>query len=365
MPKRKYSSVSDATRVSMVQLALRDPPLTPSAIAVALGVSVKSVHNRLRDWRLCAPLLKKHKGGRVESRAIPEVVEQRVCALQREHNEWTQQQIIDQLKRERDDVDASEDTPLDLMAALMHHLPAQQTVSDILRRRGFSEKRLTIECEAKNEERVKDLRFDYHAAYSALHTAQNTIFFDETAWSSTTTRHRGRSEIGVPAVKKADVVKGVHISVVAAFTPERGIIAWKSFEGTSEEGRGVNMETFTQFVEEVAIATVRDLPGREYYFIYDNASIHSKPALKAMLKKYSPNFHSCFLPPYSPRLNPIEQVFSQWKARARSSTIRNKQHVYDFITGDAGRCTPEQAFHYFEEVQQNAYLTCLNREDMK
>jgi transposase len=83
-----------------------------------------------------------------------------------------------------------------------------------------------------------------------------------------------------------------------------------------------------------------------------------------MLKKISQLYHSVLLPPYSPRLNPIEQVFSQWKARARREEIMSHEERKTVIAEDAASITPQDALSYFAQGEKDAYMTCWDEEDI-
>lgn len=68
---------------------------------------------------------------------------------------------------------------------------------------------------------------------------------------------------------------------------------------------GVGIETVVDFVKEVSNMVLT----KDAIFIMDNARIHSVECMKAVL----PENHSVkLIPPYSPQLNPVEELISCW-----------------------------------------------------
>ena len=60
--------------------------------------------------------------------------------------------------------------------------------------------------------------------------------------------------------------------------------------------------------------------------VMDNASIHKTVINKSLIT--SAGHRYMFLPPYTPQLNPIEEVFSKWKTLIKS---RNSQNIEDLM----------------------------------
>jgi transposase len=83
----------------------------------------------------------------------------------------------------------------------------------------------------------------------------------------------------------------------------------------------INGELFTLYVEQVLAPTL----AKGELVILDNLGSHKgKPARNAIRAKGA---HLMFLPPYSPDLNPIEQVFAKLKHLMRAqSPVTSKQH---------------------------------------
>ena len=79
----------------------------------------------------------------------------------------------------------------------------------------------------------------------------------------------------------------------------------------------INGELFTLYVEKVLAPTL----AKGEVVILDNLGSHKgKPARNAIRTKGA---HLLFLPPYSPDLNPIEQVFAKLKHLVRAAEPRD------------------------------------------
>ena len=84
----------------------------------------------------------------------------------------------------------------------------------------------------------------------------------------------------------------------------------------------INGELFTLYVEQVLAPTL----AKGELVILDNLGSHKgKPARNAIRAKGA---HLMFLPPYSPDLNPIEQVFAKLKHLMRAAEPRDVEATW-------------------------------------
>jgi transposase len=60
--------------------------------------------------------------------------------------------------------------------------------------------------------------------------------------------------------------------------------------------------------------------------------------------------HLIFLPPYSPDLNPIEQVFAKLKAMLRKAQERNVENVWKRIGALLTAFEPAECANYFRNA---------------
>lgn len=87
----------------------------------------------------------------------------------------------------------------------------------------------------------------------------------------------------------------------------------------------MNAISFRAYVEQFLVPTLR--PGD--VVIMDNLSSHKGPAIRKAIRAAGAKL--IFLPPYSPDLNPIEQVFAKLKTLLRKANARTIEAVIEAI----------------------------------
>ena len=103
----------------------------------------------------------------------------------------------------------------------------------------------------------------------------------------------------------------------------------------------INGDAFRTYVERVLVPTLS--PGD--VVIMDNLGSHKSPAIRSAIRKAGA--HLWFLPPYSPDLNPIEQVFAKLKHLLRKAADRSKPTLWSKIGTLLGHFTPQECANYF------------------
>jgi transposase len=103
----------------------------------------------------------------------------------------------------------------------------------------------------------------------------------------------------------------------------------------------INGRSFLAYVEQFLVPTLR--PGD--IVIMDNLGSHKGKAVRTAIRAVGAKLF--FLPPYSPDLNPIEQVFSKLKTLLRKSDARTVETTWGRI-GELLRCfSPTECANYF------------------
>ena len=116
-----------------------------------------------------------------------------------------------------------------------------------------------------------------------------------------------------------------------------GVTAAMVFEGATNTG------TFENYVEQVLVPELR--PGD--VVIWDNPQPHlSEDAVEAV---EAAGARVVPLPPYSPDLTPIEEMFSKVKGALRSAGARTKEAVYAAIVSALHDVTPEDIAGWFQD----------------
>jgi transposase len=159
------------------------------------------------------------------------------------------------------------------------------------------------------------------------------IFIDETWAKTNMTRVRGRALRGQRLIDKTPHGHWQTTTLIAALGCQ-GIRCSTVVDGA------VNGDVFTAFVRQVLVPALQ--PGD--IVVMDNLSSHKSERVRALIEAAGASLR--FLPPYSPDLNPIENVFSKIKQLLRGLACRTRetlwhamQRVLDAITAsDSANC---------------------------
>jgi len=125
---------------------------------------------------------------------------------------------------------------------------------------------------------------------------------DESGINEYMHRNHGRSPRGTLVVGEISGKRFARESFVAAKCATK-IMAPMCFQGTC------NTLLFDLWIEELLVPQLK--PGQ--VVIMDNASFHKSKKTKELIEKTGCEL--LFLPPYSPDLNPIEKVWSNFKKK--------------------------------------------------
>ena len=144
------------------------------------------------------------------------------------------------------------------------------------------------------------------------------VFIDET-WAKTNMAPlRGWAPRGQRLKAKAPFGHWNTMTFVAALRHDRIDAPWV-LDGP------MNGDSFRTYVEQVLVPTLT--PGD--IVVMDNLGSHKSKAVRAAIRHAQA--HLLFLPPYSPDLNPIEQVFAKLKHLLRKAAERTVQATWQRI----------------------------------
>ena len=104
----------------------------------------------------------------------------------------------------------------------------------------------------------------------------------------------------------------------------------------------INAQSFTDYVEQCLVPTLS--PGD--VVIMDNLSSHKKPAIRRAIRAVGARL--LFLPPYSPDLNPIEQVFAKLKLLLRKAAERTVEASWQRIGSLLDAFPPHECANYLK-----------------
>ena len=175
------------------------------------------------------------------------------------------------------------------------------------------------------------------------------VFIDET-WASTKlhravaqdaqncmTPRYGRCERGKRLVAHVPFGHWKTTTFLAALR-HGGVTAPCVFDGP------INGAKFLAYVEQVLVPTLS--PGE--IVMMDNLGSHKRAGVRKAIEAAAAAV--CFLPPYSPDLDPIEQVFAKLKNTLRKMAHRNVDALWNGIGFALDDFSPEECFNYFRNA---------------
>ena len=148
--------------------------------------------------------------------------------------------------------------------------------------------------------------------------ASRFVFLDETGTATNMTRRYGRAPRGQRVV---DAVPHGHwlTTTFVAGLRESGVIAPLVVDGPMKS------EIFRAYVEQMLAPAL----SRGDVVVLDNLTAHKVAGVAEAIRAVGASL--LYLPPYSPDLNPIEQLFSKLKALLRKAGARTREALWAII----------------------------------
>lgn len=163
------------------------------------------------------------------------------------------------------------------------------------------------------------------------------VFLDETWASTNMTRRYGRARRGDRLVASAPHGHWKTSTFLAALRHDR-ITAPCVIDGP------INGAAFRAYVEQFLAPTLA--PGD--IVVMDNLGSHKVVGVREAIEASGAAL--LYLPPYSPDLNPIEQVFAKLKAKLRSAAARTVDALWDAIGSTLDAFSPAECAGYFRNA---------------
>ncbi len=163
---------------------------------------------------------------------------------------------------------------------------------------------------------------------------RHLVFIDETWAKTNMTRTHGRAPRGKRLVAKAPHGRWRTLTFLAALRHDH-LAAPCVIDGP------INGESFLAYVEQVLVPTL----GPGDVVIIDNLGSHKGKAVRRAIRAAGAKLF--FLPPYSPDLNPIEQVFAKLKTLLRKAAERTLEATWQRIGALLSAFTPQECANYF------------------
>jgi transposase len=106
----------------------------------------------------------------------------------------------------------------------------------------------------------------------------------------------------------------------------------------------INGDLFRAYVEQVLAPTLR----QGDVVVMDNLGSHKGNAVRKAIR--AAGAHLLFLPPYSPDLNPIEQVFAKLKHLMRTASERTVETVWKRLGTVLDSFSPQECANYLQNA---------------
>jgi transposase len=231
-----------------------------------------------------------------------------------------------------------------------------KTIDRAINSFNWSLKRSSLIPERRNDHATIEKRFEYASKLFdliSLHDGQNFYFIDEVGFSLTMRTKRGRSPRGYRAVHNVSNLRSRNISICSAISKNSPFY----YEMLNVP---FNAQRFTIFIENI-LSRLNQHGIKNAVLIMDNVPFHKNMKVKNIIEAAGHNI--LLLPPYSPFLNPIENMFSQWKEMVRRSRPVNEKELLQNID-DAFSCiSNEHCANYYRDMLSFLPL-CLKREEV-
>ena len=184
-------------------------------------------------------------------------------------------------------------------------------------------------------------RADVAAARSAWRTSQaclstaRLVFVDETWAKTNMARTYGRAARGVRCVAYVPQAHW-HTTTFVGALRAGGLVAPLVLDGA------VNGQVFRAWVEQFLAPELRcgDI------VVMDNLGSHKVAGVRQAIEAQGAELR--YLPPYSPDLNPIEQVFAKLKALLRAAAARTQEALWSAVGGLLDAFSPTECCHYMQ-----------------
>jgi transposase len=171
-------------------------------------------------------------------------------------------------------------------------------------------------------------------AYQHRLDPNRLVFIDETWAKTNMTRLRGWAPCGKKLLAKVPQGRWRTMTFLAALRCDR-IDAPCVIDGP------IDGETFLAYVEQILLPTLK--PGD--IVVIDNLGSHKAMAVRRAIRSVGAKLF--FLPPYSPDLNPIEQVFAKLKTLLRKTNRRTVDATWRQIGDLLSAFSPKECANYF------------------
>ena len=167
--------------------------------------------------------------------------------------------------------------------------------------------------------------------------AERLVFLDECGVLTTLSRLHGRSPRGTRACASAPFGHWTRVTVLGALGAA-GIVGAMSVEAAT------SAPVFHAYLDAVLLPELRRTKP-DAGLVMDNLPAHTAPRVRALLD--ASGFAYCYLPAYSPDLNPIEPGWAKVKAELRRVAARTVDALHAACGPALAAITAQDAAGFF------------------
>lgn len=215
----------------------------------------------------------------------------------------------------------------------------------------YSFKRISLVPEARNNVKVVSNRFDY-ARKIVDYENEKLIFIDEMGINTSMRKRYGRAPLGQTPRKVVTSIRSKNYSICAAISVTKMLFYEIS-------NKAYNSNKFYDYMETL-MKELKDTNMTEMIIICDNVAFHKRKDIKDLVESNSHSF--CFLPSYTPQLNPIEEAFSLWKGKIKSMNCTDMESLHNAIKETKNFLTSENCNAFFRHMR-TFLIKALAREE--
>jgi transposase len=207
---------------------------------------------------------------------------------------------------------------------------------------GITRKKKTEHADERDRPEVQEERESFCEEVEPIEPGR-LVFVDETGVTTAMTPGYGRAPSGERVIDPAPA-SWESMTVIAA-------LALDEVRAPMVVSGSINAETFLAYVEQVLAPTLRTGD----VVVFDNLASHFTPGVQEAIERVAAEVLP--LPPYSPDLNPIEEMFSKFKQFLRRASARTRAHLVETIGEALKSISPQDILGWFRQAGSCAAQT--------
>ncbi|XP_074596385.1 uncharacterized protein LOC141851541 [Brevipalpus obovatus] len=215
------------------------------------------------------------------------------------------------------------------------------TIWNYLEALHFSVKRISPIPLARNSQENIATRRAYGLKFLEMDQhRESIIFIDETGVAVHSRSNYGRAPRGQRANLEVRAIRGANFSVCAAMS-YNGLIHYEARD------TAYNSFCFTEFLKSL-VEKLEEKSITKAYLVMDNVRFHHTEEVQSLIA--STNHEIVFLPPYSPFINPIENLFNQLKFYVKRLKPSCPDEVYNSLSLASEVITENDCQNYYRHM---------------